>query len=59
MGPEKDKQEKKPVAVPHREDQTGVSQANQSIWGEGEAGEVVAPPPDAVPGKQLERDEKK
>ena len=58
MGTEKEKQEK-PVAMPHREDQTGVSQANQSIWGEGEAGKVVAPPPDAVPGKNLERKEKK
>lgn len=51
MGPEKQKEEK-PVAQPHKEDQTGLGQANQSLWGEGEAGKVIAPPPDAVPGKQ-------
>ena len=60
MGPEKEKQEEnKPVAMPHREDQTGIGQANQSTWGEGEVGKVIAPPPDAIPGKNLERGEKK
>lgn len=57
MGPEKPKQEQdpKPVARPFEEDQTGISQPNQSIWGEGEAGEVLRPPPDAVPGRAPDR----
>lgn len=54
MGPEKQKLEKTPVAVPHREDQTGMSQANQSLWDDDE-GQILRPPPDAIPGKNLQQ----
>lgn len=59
MGPEKAKQEKstreKPAAQPHREDQTGMSQANQSLWDSGKEGKALEPPPDAVPKQDPKR----
>ena len=60
MGPEKEKREQKniddkPLAEPHREDQKGLGQANQSLWEGGKEGKAIAPPPDAVPKQDPNR----
>ncbi len=60
METEKNKQEKldnKPVAEPHRQDQTGISQPNQSLWDATKEGRTIEPPPDAVPKQDPDRQE--